>query len=303
MKRLTKYIVSFISNIDLDLTKSYHLQRLVMPFLHFRWVRVPCKRVRMEFSLEDRKIPVYCYYPEKEDVNSLILFFHGGGFVAGSRISYDKLCVKMAKELEKIVVFVDYHLAPEYPYPKGLEDCYYVAKAIYLDGFLKVKSENVTLMGDSAGGNLSAVISLKAKEEGLFFPKRQILIYPVLYHDHSKNTKFLSVKEKGDNYLLKAKYLEDYFTLYTKDENRKSPYVAPLLANNFKNQPKTLIITAELDPLVDEAKEFARCLEQDGNEVEYHQINGCIHGFFNGNLHTREVRKAFDYIKEFLNKE
>ena len=302
MRKLTKYVVSLISTVNLDLTKSYRLQRVVMRLIHFRFVKYPFKRVDTKLELTTHSIPLRFYFPENEDASSLILFFHGGGFVAGDNTSYDKLCVKMAKEFQKIVVFVDYRLAPEHPYPCGLEDCYEVAKAFYLDSFLKeIKKDAITLMGDSAGGNLVAAISLRARDEGLFYPERQILIYPVVYDDHSPKAKFLSIHEKGNDYLLKSKYVEDYFNLYVSKEKRKNPYVSPLLAKDFTNLPKTLIVAAELDPLVDEGWEYAKCLQQAENEVEYYQFDGCLHGFFNGNLYSKEVKQAFHYINEFLN--
>ena len=130
------------------------------------------------------------------------LFIHGGGWVTESIDNYERICARLADATGQYVVSVEYRLAPEDKFPAGLEDCYAVAKALYSGQFvLNVKPENITLIGNSAGGNLCAALSLMARDRGEFMPKRQILIYPATYNDYTENSPFVSVKENGSDYL------------------------------------------------------------------------------------------------------
>ena len=127
------------------------------------------------------EIPVRIYLPgeEIEHKYPVLLFFHGGGWVTESIDNYERICARMASATNHIVVSVEYRLAPEYPFPTGLEDCYAAAKAVYTNEFiLNVHPDDITIIGDSAGGNLAAAVSLLAKERGEFMPRQQILIYP-----------------------------------------------------------------------------------------------------------------------------
>ena len=102
------------------------------------------------------------------------------------------------------------------------------------------------LIGDSAGGNLCAALSLMARDCGEFMPKRQILIYPATYNDYTENSPFPSVKENGTDYLLTAGKMQDYIDLYARNkEDKKNPYFAPYIAEDLANQPDTLILTCE----------------------------------------------------------
>ena len=109
----------------------------------------------------------------------MLLFFHGGGWVTGNIDSYDKVCTNMARLTRHIVVSVDYQLAPEYKFPAAPEDCYLVARELFLHSDLfGITPDQITLIGDSAGGNLAAVVSLMARDRGEFLPERRILLYP-----------------------------------------------------------------------------------------------------------------------------
>ena len=162
-------------------------------------------------------VPVRIFFPneksfqESNDKTSdsrdkkLLLFVHGGGWVTESIDNYERICARLADATGQYVAAVEYRLAPEDKFPSGLEDCYVVAKALYTGKFvLNVKPENITLIGDSAGGNLCAALSLMARDRGEFMPKRQILIYPATYNDYTEKSPFPSVKENGTDYLLTA---------------------------------------------------------------------------------------------------
>jgi len=138
----------------------------------------------------------------------VLLFFHGGGWVTGNIDSYNKVCTNMARITNHLVVSVDYRLAPEYPFPAALEDCYEVARILINDKGINCK--DVTLIGDSAGGNLSAALSLLARDRKDFCINKQILIYPATYNNHSENSPFNSIRENGYDYLLTSKRVNDY---------------------------------------------------------------------------------------------
>ena len=119
------------------------------------------------------------------------------------------------------VASVDYRLAPEHRFPAAPEDCYAAAQEVFRRAeTLGVEPENVVLIGDSAGGNLAAAVSLMSRDRGGFRPSRQILIYPALASDHSENSPYPSVRENGTGYLLTARRVRDYMALYRSEERR-----------------------------------------------------------------------------------
>lgn len=252
----------------------------------------------------EHEVPVRIYLPAEEinERHAVLLFFHGGGWVTESIDNYERICARMAAATNHIVVSVEYRLAPEYPFPTGLEDCYAVAKAVYTNQFiLNVKPEDITIIGDSAGGNLAAAVSLLARDRGEFFPKRQILIYPAVNNDYTETSEFASVHENGKDYLLTAGKMQDYIDLYAREEkDKQNPYFAPILHENLTNQPKTLVITAEFDPLRDEGEAYGKRLAEAGNEVEVHRLEDALHGFFALGVKYFHVQESLDIINRFL---
>ena len=249
------------------------------------------------------EVPVRVYLPREKETDGLpvMLFFHGGGWVTESIDNYERICARMAVATNHIVVSVGYRLAPEYKFPVGLEDCYAVAKELYTGKIAGIDPEQITVIGDSAGGNLAAALSLLARDRGEFLPKRQVLIYPALYGDYSDASPYPSVRENGSDYLLTAGKMRDYIELYASSEkDKKNPYFAPLLAEDYKNQPKTLILTAEFDPLRDEGEDYGRKLSEAGNEVEIHRISDALHGYFALGIKYYHVKESFELINEFL---
>ena len=253
---------------------------------------------------DDYEIPVRIYLPREKETEGLpvMLFFHGGGWVTESIDNYERICARMAEATNHIVVSVGYRLAPEYKFPIGLNDCYAVAKAVYTNRFiLEADPDRITLIGDSAGGNLAAALSLMARDKGEFLPKRQILIYPATYCDYVENTPFRSVRENGSDYLLTAGKMQDYINLYAScEEDKKNKYFAPLRERDFSNQPKTLILTAEYDPLRDEGEAYGKRLANAGNEVEIHRIKDALHGYFALGIKYYHVQESFEIINQFL---
>jgi acetyl esterase/lipase len=197
---------------------------------------------------------------------------------------------------------VDYSLAPEHPFPMGAEDCYYATREIFLNSELfNCSKDDITLIGDSAGGNLAAVVSLMARDRKEFCPKRQILIYPATNYDHSENSPYPSVIDNGTDYILTSQRIQDYMDLYVPNPlDRLSPYVAPILSEDLSHQPKTLIITSEFDPLRDEGRAYGLKLREFGNDVTIEMIRDALHGFLSNPLSTIEIEKAMGIIRRFL---
>jgi acetyl esterase/lipase len=257
-------------------------------------------------SIGEYDIPVRIFMPPSSFAfKKILIFFHGGGFVFGNIDTYTNVCSNMAKQTGHAVVSVDYRLAPEYKFPTAPEDCYAVTREIFLNAeLLDVDPDQITLVGDSAGGNLAAVVSLMAKERGEFMPRRQILLYPSTGSDHSETSPYPSVFENGTDFLLTAKKICDFLDMYKdSEEDLQNPYLAPILAKDLLNQPDTLIVTAQYDPLRDEAEAYGRRLYEAGNHVEVYRMKDALHGFITLPKHFVHVKRSYELINKFLNKD
>lgn len=275
------------------------------------WKRPLRKTIHYFIRHKDYDIPVRIFMPDDEIIKTksragerlpMLLFFHGGGWVTESVDTYERVCDMMAKSTGHIVTAVDYRLAPEFRFPTQLYDCYEAARRIYRDDFLiHVDPDDITVMGDSAGGNLAAAVCLLAKERKEFMPKRQILIYPATNNDYTDRSPFPSVRENGTDFLLTAQKMEDYLNLYqSSPEDRQNPLFAPILARDLTGMPRTLILTAQYDPLRDEGEAFGKRLEEAGNEVTVCRIPDALHGFFALGIKHLYVQKSFEMINQFL---
>ena len=272
------------------------------------------KKVDEKIYNGSHAVPVRIFFPNEKSFREseekkadsqerkLLLFIHGGGWVTESIDNYERICARLASATNHIVVSVEYRLAPEYPFPTGFYDCYMAAKAMFTNRFiLNTDPDKITLIGDSAGGNLAAAVSLMARDQGEFLPKRQILIYPAVNNDYSENSPYLSVRRYGTEYLLTAGKMRDYINFYASaEEDKRSKYLAPLMETDYSNQPDTLILTAECDPLRDEGEEYGRRLKEAGNQVEIHRIQDALHGFFALGVKYYHVQESFAIINRFL---
>ncbi|WP_458862999.1 alpha/beta hydrolase [Acidaminobacterium chupaoyuni] len=302
INKLLLSAIRALSYPDLDVKHHYRLMRRVEGKTHYRYRRPTFRAWDEPIMAEGRSIPTRVFAPMNRPSGGILLFFHGGGWVHGSIDSYDKVCAGMAETTGQTVVSVDYRLAPEFPYPAALKDCYAAAKALICEK--QRDGGPVTLIGDSAGGNLAAAVSLLGRDRGDFIPKQQILIYPATYNDHSPSSPFASIVENGTDYLLTSKRICDYMDLYAPlPETRQSPYFAPLLADDFSRQPDTLVITAQFDPLRDEGEAYGEALRAAGSYVEVHRIPDVLHGFFALPQSFPPVADAFAIINHFLSGE
>jgi acetyl esterase len=206
------------------------------------------------------------------------VFFHGGGFVVGDIDTHDATCRGLAKAAHCIVVSVDYRLAPEHPFPAAPEDCY-AATVWVADNAASLGGDGARLAvgGDSAGGNLAAVVALMARDRGGPALAHQLLIYPVI--DHNFDT--ASYVENGRGYLLSREMMMWFWGLYLEDASDGSnPYASPIRAEDLSGLAAATIISAEFDPLRDEGEAYARRLGDADVAVTARRYDGMVHGFF-----------------------
>jgi acetyl esterase len=223
-------------------------------------------------------IPVRLYKPTSDRALPVFLFFHGGGWVTGSIETVDVAVRMLANRSGCAAVSVDYRLAPEHRFPAAAEDAYAATKWVSDQaGALGVDGSRIGVAGDSAGGNLAAVVTLMARDRGGPHIAYQALVYPVLDDEmatpsYREFTSGLPLVARGMAY-----YWEQYLT--TPDEG-KSPYAAPMRAESLRDLPPALIVTAEYDPLRDEGELYANRLRADGVPVELTCYEGMAHAFF-----------------------
>ncbi|MEZ5559231.1 MAG: alpha/beta hydrolase [Pseudomonadales bacterium] len=236
-------------------------------------------------SVEDKTIvrpneplQVRIYRPEQARSRGVLVYFHGGGWVIGDLDSHDETCRRLCSRAGIAVVAVHYRRAPETTYPGAAEDCYaatcWVAEhAATLD----IDPQRIAVGGDSAGGNLAAVVAQMARDRGGPAIRFQLLIYPVT--DAAFDTP--SYRDNAEGYLLSRKGMEWFWDQYVPDvAQRHEPYASPLRAASLAGLPPALVQTAEFDPLRDEGERYAAALAEAGVPVELTRYDGLIHGFF-----------------------
>jgi acetyl esterase len=236
-------------------------------------------------------IPVRIYNPKPNQILPALLYLHGGGWVIGDLETHDHVCRKLANAANCAVVAVDYRLAPEYPYPAPMEDCYTALKWVADQaGRLGINPQKIAVGGDSAGGNLSAVLALRSRDENGPAICHQLLIYPVT--DASFDTP--SYKENAEGYMLSKAGMEWFWQHYLGIENDPLlAYVSPLRAADLSNLPPATVFTAEFDPLRDEGEAYAAKLKSAGNKVMFKRYEGVVHGFFAMADILEEAQDAF----------
>ena len=225
------------------------------------------------------EIPVRVYTPEGRAPFPVLVYFHGGGWVIGNLETHDGVCRHLANAAGTVVVSVDYRLAPEHPFPASGEDAYAATRWVAANAaVIGGDAKRIAVGGDSAGGNLAAVVSLMARDRGgppLVF---QLLVYPVT-DTPSANT--ASYRENAEGYFLTAKMMHWFWNHYCgKNPDLSDPYLCPLRAKDLKRLPPALVVTAEFDPLRDEGEAYAARLREAGNQADLKRYPGMIHGFF-----------------------
>ncbi|OWY38030.1 carboxylesterase [Xenophilus sp. AP218F] len=246
-------------------------------------------------------VPVRIYHPQPEQALPVLVFFHGGGHVAGGVGVYDGICRRLAAASRHIVVSAEYRLAPENPYPAGLKDAFAVAKGVF--GALEARRlpcrKQLSLAGDSAGGALCASLAGKAQYDASLDIARQVLIYPCV--DYTLTLP--SIEENGEgHFLTKARtawYFDSYFQ-HAEDRRQASPLYWEFSAR----LPATLVISAGFDPLRDEALRYADKLRAAGVETESLHWPDMLHAFLNMESLAPDIcAETYRRIGEFLNRD
>ena len=222
-------------------------------------------------------VPVRIYWPSVDSHLPVLMFFHGGGWVFGNPAWVDGPCRALANASGSIVVSVDYRLAPEHRYPAAAEDCYAVTKHVFdhPEDFAADPSR-IAVAGDSAGGNLAAVVCQMARDRCGPLISYQLLIYPCIdYLDESP-----SMKENSEGYFLTRPGMNWFWNQYADVAHAREPYLSPIHAASFAGLPPALVITAEYDPLRDQGELYAERLRQAGVSATVKRFDGMIHGFF-----------------------
>lgn len=227
----------------------------------------------------DDDIPVRVYRPvDTEERPGVLVYFHGGGFVACGLDTHDELCRSLSNRSGCCLVAVDYRLAPESPFPAPLDDCYTATRWVAGHGDrLGVDAGRLAVGGDSAGATLAAAVALKARETNNEPAIRhQLLLDPVV----DSACRSDSYERFGEGYFLTREMMRWFWGHYLgAKENATNPLASPAHAENLAGLPPATVITTEYCPLRDEGEAYARRLETAGVPVVQHRYEGMIHGF------------------------
>ncbi|MGF1875981.1 alpha/beta hydrolase [Photobacterium frigidiphilum] len=247
---------------------------------------------------DEYNVPVRIYHPAPEQALPVLVYYHGGGHMAGSITVYDPICRKLANATQHIVVAVDYRLAPECPYPAGVNDAYAVVKDIWatLDSRKLKYQRELVVAGDSGGGALVATVSGQAQFDDTVNIAKQVMIYPSL--DYTMDSG--SMEQNATGYLLQKGKIVWYFDNYLQN-NEDRHLVSPLCGRFTSALPETLMFTAEFCPLRDEGVSYCEKVKATGVQVEHVHFPDMIHTFMNmEDLVKEECEQVYQTIAGFL---
>lgn len=232
---------------------------------------------------DDGEILARIYHPLEAEGDALpvLVYFHGGGFVIANLDTYDSSCRALANAAGCIVASIAYRQAPEHPFPAAVDDAY-VATQYFLANAGEIGGDpsKVAVGGESAGGNLAAVVSLRAREEGASLPVHQLLVYPVTTFA-PEGEAAMSVDQFADAMPLNAAMLQWFGRYYLSNpEDASNPEASPLEAEDLGDLPPATVILAEIDPLQSQGAIYAQALEDAGVDISLTLYQGVTHEFF-----------------------
>ena len=233
------------------------------------------------------------YKPHEGNDMGLLVFLHGGGWVIGSLESHDGVCRSLANQSGHAVLAVEYRLAPEDPFPAGLEDCIRATLWAHQNaGDLGIDPTRIAVGGDSAGGNLAAVVA-QLQPVPLVF---QALIYPVTDGTCDRP----SMTENAEGYLLSRNAMDWFHEHYTVTvEDLSDPRYSPIFSD-LAGAPPAVVVTAGFDPLRDQGNAYAAKLVEAGVDVDHMEYAGMFHGFFSMDAGLNVASEAQDQVAAAL---
>ncbi|MCH7323926.1 alpha/beta hydrolase [Solibacillus sp. MA9] len=250
-------------------------------------------------GIDDNDIRIRIYKPVQQDTElPVLLWIHGGGYILGSIEDNDHLCVQVVETSNCVVVSVDYRLAPEHPYPAPLEDCYSALTWIAEHAKeLQVDANRIGVAGASAGGGLTAGLTLLARDRAYPSICFQMPLYPMINDGNDTP----SANEIKEGMIWNQKTNDFGWTCYLGDLHGKDDvpiYAAPSRAEDYSNLPYTYTCVGQLDPFRDETIAYVTKLAQAGVDVEFHLYPGAYHGF---EIINPQSELAQQVIQEYIN--
>jgi acetyl esterase len=258
-------------------------------------------------SVTDRYIPgptsdlhIRIYRPNDSKDLPCIVYFHGSGWTLGFIDLFNPCLSMLSQESDAIVIAVNYQKAPEHPFPEPFNDSYATLEWVVNNSIeLGVDLRNISVAGDSAGGNLAAAVALRCRDEQLVSLASQLLIYPCTNKEFSTP----SYEKFAKGYGLTTKSMQWFWNQYLQEEKHLvNPYACPARATSFKDLPPTVLITAQYDPLTSDGENFRDLLIRDGVKVVYREFEGVIHGFFRAPEVTSASNEAISFVSKELKK-
>ncbi len=242
-------------------------------------------------------VPVRIYNNSNHKNQRVIVYYHGGGFALYGIYSHDYVCRRLCAMNNCIVVSVDYRLAPEHTYPAAHDDAFTALQWVTQNiGSYGGDANNLVVAGDSAGGNLAACMAHRCKAEGIAL-KAQVLIYPWIDGKLSNP----SIDRNGKGYLLEKPTLFWFQKQYTpRAEDQCAPDLSPCYQTDFSNLAPAIVLTAELDPLIDDGLNYYNQLKAAGNKAVYIEYKELFHSFFSLPLVHSSALQSYTDIKNFL---
>ncbi len=226
-------------------------------------------------------IPLRLYHPlpaaQRASAPAVLVYYHGGGWVIGDLDTHDTLCRELALAAGCAVVAVDYRMAPEHRFPAAVDDCIAATRWVRDHAAeLGVDASRLAVGGDSAGGNLAAVVAITLRDAGDLAIRFQLLIYPAT----DQRRGWPSHTSNGQGYLLTTETMDYFHDHYLPDKALDLDWRAsPLLHPDLSKLPPALVLTAGYDPLRDEALQYSHKLTQAGNRATHINFERQIHGF------------------------
>lgn len=305
MSELDSVVGVLLQNIaEMNLTPLHLLQpdqaREGMKLMIPDSVPTPVFSVENRFGdTDETPCDLRIYRPSGEDSLPCVLFYHGGGWVVCDLDTHDEVCRQIASKAGCVVVSVDYRLAPEHKFPAAINDAY--SALLWVDQHadaLGIDRDKIAVAGDSAGGNLAAVVCLMARDNRGPKIHHQSLWYPVTDISALATP---SYAEFAEGYRLEKtgmQWFKDHYLDCTEDAY--SAHVSPLLCDDLSGLPTAYVMTAGFDVLRDEGQAYAEKLRAYGNDVVYECFDSLIHGFMNMGAMVPAAQSAVDRVSATL---